>query len=33
MVVICTSVYLYLSSKLNGITQQVLNSLQTMLQQ
>ncbi|MFG0411233.1 type IVB secretion system protein IcmH/DotU [Pseudomonas sp. zjy_7] len=32
MGVICTSVYAYLSIKLDGITQQVLASLQTMLQ-
>ena len=33
MGVCCTGIYLYFATKLNGMTQQVLASLQTMLQQ
>ncbi|MBK4996072.1 DotU family type IV/VI secretion system protein [Pseudomonas sp. S37] len=33
MAVFCTGVYVYFATQLNGITQQVLASLQTMLQQ
>jgi len=32
MGVVCTGVYVYLTARLNRITQQVLDSLQTMLQ-